>query len=69
MKEHTGVPKHSLKTSPSLTHQIVKLNDSSDPASLPDGLNEKASSFRQEINEMNRNENREILPGLSKGRE
>lgn len=67
MKERTGVSKHTLKTSPSLTHQIAKLNDSSDPTSLPRGLNEKASSFRQEINEMNRNENHEILPGLSEG--
>lgn len=57
MKECTGVPKHILKCSPLFTHQIAKLNDSSDPTSLPDGLIEKASSFCQEISAMNRNEN------------
>lgn len=56
MKEYTGVPKHILKGTPFFTHQIAKLNDSSDPTSLPYGLIEKASSFRQEISEMNRNE-------------
>lgn len=56
MKEYTGVPKHTLKWSPFFTHQRAKFNDLGDPASLPHGLVEKASSFHQGISEMNRNE-------------